>query len=82
MYKMKQYMVIERFKINCFNQVYERLNTQGRMLPEGLYYINSWINTEQDLCFQLMETNNVTLFDAWVEQWNDLVDFEIIPIDA
>ncbi|OJJ19138.1 hypothetical protein BKI52_20195 [marine bacterium AO1-C] len=78
---MKKYMVVERFKPNCFEKNNERWNQQGRMLPEGLYYLNSWVNKEENICFQLMETNNPQLFDEWIEHWKDFTDFEVFPID-
>ncbi len=78
---MKKYMVIEKFKTGCFDKVYTRFNEQGRMLPEGLNYLNSWVNKEHNICFQLMETNNENLFNTWIENWKDLTDFEIYPID-
>lgn len=78
---MKKYMVIEHFKPNCFDKIYERYNAKGRILPEGLCYLNSWVNKEKNICYQLMETNNENLFQEWIEHWKDLTDFEIIPID-
>ena len=74
-------MIIERFKPNCFDRVYERFNEQGRMFPEGLNYLNSWVNKEKNICFQLMETKDINLFEEWFKNWNDLTDFEIVPID-
>lgn len=74
-------MVIERFKPKCFEKIYERFNTNGRMLPEGLYYLHSWVNKGQNICFQLMETNDEALFQIWIDKWKDLTDFEVIPID-
>ena len=74
-------MVIEKFKPGCFEAVYERFNLKGRMLPEGLHYLNSWVNQEQQICFQLMETNEEQLFALWIKNWADLTDFEVIPID-
>jgi Domain of unknown function (DUF3303) len=50
------------------------------MLPEGLHYLDSWVATDFDRCFQLMETENPTLFGKWTERWEDLVEFEIIPV--
>ena len=78
---MKKFMVVEHYMSNCYDKIYERFNTNGRMLPEGLYYLHSWVNKEKDICFQLMETNTPELFDVWVVKWNDLVDFEIFMID-
>ncbi|KMQ75572.1 DUF3303 domain-containing protein [Marinobacter subterrani] len=79
---MKQYMVIERFKPGCVGDVYERLGAQGRMLPQGLHYVNSWVNKELGVCYQLMETSDFELFSQWTSQWEDLTKFEIVPIDS
>jgi hypothetical protein len=77
---MKQYMVIEHFAPGATEQVYKRFREKGRMLPTGLVYIDSWLEKEGDRCFQLMETNDRSLFDRWAECWNDLVRFEIIEL--
>lgn len=74
-------MVVEKFKPDCFEQVYARFHERGRMLPEGLHYLNSWVNRENSICFQLMETQDQTLFTTWIEQWKDLTDFEVFSID-
>jgi hypothetical protein len=78
---MKKYMVVEHFRPGCFDAVYQRFNEKGRMLPAGLYYLNSWVNREKNICYQLMETNDRHLFDNWTSQWDDLTEFEIVPID-
>ena len=77
---MKQYMVIERFAPGMKSKVYERFEEKGRMLPEGLTYIDSWLEKDGDRCFQLMETNDRSLLDRWVKSWNDLVRFEIVEL--
>lgn len=77
---MKRYMVIETFHPGCKAAVYERFDAKGRMLPEGLVYLNSWLEEAGDRCFQLMETHDRSLFERWVANWKDLVSFEIIPI--
>ena len=74
-------MVIEKFKPNCFEANNRRWNERGRMLPEGLYYLNSWVNKEKNICFQLMETNDDSLFAIWTDKWKEYTDFEIYPID-
>jgi hypothetical protein len=75
-----RYMVIERYLAGP-GPVYERAAARGRMLPDGLRYVNSWIAAgEMDRCFQLMETDDPALFEAWTERWSDLVSFEIIPV--
>jgi hypothetical protein len=78
---MKKYMVVERFKPGCYDKVYQRYNAKGRMLPAGLNYLNSWVNRDRSVCYQLMETNDAALFDEWTGRWSDIVDFEIVPID-
>ena len=77
---MKKYMVIETFLPNCKPKIYARFRTQDRMLPEGLVYLNSWLEKDGDRCFQLMETDDPSLFRAWTERWKDLVSFEVIEI--
>ena len=74
-------MVVENYKKDCFDKIYERYNSQGRLFPEGLHFLNSWVNKEKNICFQLMESNDPTLFPIWFKKWEDLVDFELYPID-
>lgn len=74
------YMVIERFKGGSPRPIYERLDTQGRMMPEGLVYINSWISEDLTTCWQVMETESLDLLNEWISQWDDLVDFEVVPV--
>lgn len=78
---MRKYMVVERYKPGCFDLVYQRYHQSGRMLPQGLYYLNSWVCRQKDVCYQLMETADPSLFESWISHWSDLVDFEIVPID-
>ena len=73
-------MVIENYREGCFDKIYERFHEKGRMLPEGLYFIESWLEKNGARCFQLMETENPELFKIWIENWEDLVDFEVIEI--
>jgi Domain of unknown function (DUF3303) len=72
------YMVIERFK--DAPAIYDRLRAKGRMMPEGLDYVSSWIDLDFKVCYQLMETEEIALIDRWIENWNDLMDFEIVPV--
>jgi hypothetical protein len=74
------YMVVERFKTPGAVEVYGRAGARGRMMPEGLRYISSWVDLDFTRCFQLMETDNRSLFDEWTSHWQDLVEFEIIPV--
>ena len=74
------YMVIEHLKEGAAPEIYRRLRTKGRMMPEGLDYISSWIDLELKVCWQLMQTEDLALFDGWIENWRDLIDFEIVPV--
>lgn len=79
--KQMLYMVIERFRSReAATEVYARFAERGRMLPDGLTYIDSWVEVSFGRCFQVMETEDVSLFDQWIANWSDLVDFEIIPV--
>ena len=74
------FMVIERFKNGDAKSVYRRYQQKGRMLPDGLNYVQSWVDSGFERCFQLMECDDPLLFEQWVAQWQDLADFEIIPV--
>ena len=74
------YVVIERFKEGSTADIYRRFREKGRMMPEGLEYISSWIDLGFKTCWQLMQTEDVALFDKWTANWRDLVDFEIVPV--
>lgn len=75
-----RYMVIETYTHGP-GSVYARAAERGRMLPPGLGFVDSWIDMRDlDRCFQLMETDDVSLFDQWTASSNDLVAFEIIPV--
>jgi len=76
------YMVIERFKDRDAIAVYRRFRESGRMMPDGLNYVDSWIEPNYDRCFQLMETDGPALFAQWTVNWDDLVDFEIVPVET
>jgi hypothetical protein len=75
------FIVIERFKnLNNAKAVYQRFQERGRMLPEGLKYIESWTEATFGRCFQLMECDDPRLFQEWVSCWDDLIEFEIVPV--
>ncbi len=74
------FMVIERFKDRNPAPIYARLHQQGRALPEGLRFIDSWVEANFDRCFQLMECDDALLLQQWVLQWRDLVEFDIVPV--
>jgi hypothetical protein len=73
-------MVIERFKNRDALAVYRRFREQGRMMPEGLTYLESWTEANFDRCFQLMECDDPGLLQQWVTRWQDLVEFEFVPV--
>jgi hypothetical protein len=74
------FMVIERFKGRDPAPIYARLGKQGRALPDGLRYLDSWVEVNWDRCFQLMECDDASVLQRWVLQWKDLVEFEIVPV--
>jgi hypothetical protein len=71
------YMVVERFKNKDAVPVYRRFRDQGRLAPDGLVYISSWVDDKLERCYQLMETHDLGLLDEWMANWSDLVDFEV-----
>lgn len=74
------FMVIEHFKNRDAAPIYKRFDELGRMMPEGLKYINSWVEPDFNRCFQVMETDDPALFQDWIENWKDLADFEVLPV--
>lgn len=76
------FMVIEHFNDNNPIPIYERLKEQSRALPEGLMYIDSWIEANFDRCFQVMECEDITVLQQWILQWRDLCRFEIVPVNT
>jgi hypothetical protein len=74
------FMVIERFKDRDPVPIYRRLRESGRALPEGLRYVDSWVEVNFDRCFQLMECADARLFLEWILPWRDLIEFEVVPV--
>jgi hypothetical protein len=74
------FMVIERFKDRDAKLIGERFERQGRMLPVGVVYHASWVDAVRGRCFQIMEADGVELLADWVGRWEDLVEFEIVPV--
>jgi hypothetical protein len=77
---MSLYMVIENFKNGDPAPVYGRFRERGRMAPEGLSYVSSWVTETLGRCYQLMETDDRSLLDQWMANWSDIVDFEVHPV--
>jgi hypothetical protein len=74
------YMVVEQFREEDALPVYRRFRERGRLAPEGLTYISSWVDEKFHRCFQLMETDDRNLLDQWIANWQDIVDFEVFPV--
>ena len=74
------FMVVERFKNRDAVSIYQRLRDRGRTLPDGLVYIDSWVEANFDRCFQLMECDDPRLLQQWVAEWGDLLEFEFVPV--
>jgi hypothetical protein len=77
---MQRYMVIEHFREGDAVPVYRRFRDRGRLAPDGLVYVASWVDVPMSRCYQVMETGDRALLDAWIANWADLVDFEVIPV--
>jgi hypothetical protein len=73
-------MVVEHFKNRDPVPVYQRFRDRGRLAPEGLRYVSSWIDKKLERCFQLMETSDPKLLDEWMANWNDIVEFEVYSV--
>jgi hypothetical protein len=74
------YMVVEYFRNGDARPVYRRFRDQGRMAPEGLRYVASWVSEDFRQCFQVMECDDPALLAQWTARWEDLVEFEVIPV--
>jgi hypothetical protein len=74
------FMVIESFRNQDGKAVYERLRERGRQMPNGLKFVNSWVSADLTRCFQLMEAEDVSQFQRWIAEWQDLMAFEIVPV--
>ena len=75
-----QFMVIETFRNQNAKAVYRRLKETGRMMPEGLKFVSSYVSADLDRCFQLMECDDIGPLQRWVAEWSDLMAFEIVPV--
>ena len=74
------YMIIEHFRNGDPLPVYRRFRDQGRLAPDGLRYVSSWVTGDLRRCYQVMECDDPRLLDRWTARWTDLIDFEIIPV--
>ena len=74
------YMVVELFKNKDAVPAYRRFRDRGRLMPQGLQYVSSWVDVKFERCFQLMETHDRSLLDEWIANWSDLMEFEVVPV--
>ena len=74
------FMVIENFRSQDAKSIYRRFRDKGRMMPDGLNFVSSWVAADLGRCFQVMETDDVTLLQRWAAEWSDLTEFEIVPV--
>jgi hypothetical protein len=73
-------MVVERFAPGRLAEVYRVVRERGRMLPDGLVYVDSWVSASLDVCFQLMACDDPVLLQEWTARWGGLAEIEIVPV--
>jgi hypothetical protein len=74
------FMVIENFRDGDAKPVYRRFKEKGRMMPKGVRYVSSWVATDFERCFQVMDCDDRAFLDQWMSNWNDLAEFEVVPV--
>lgn len=74
------FMIVEHFKNDDPAPVYHRFREQGRLAPDGVSYISSWVDDKMRICFQLMEAPDIKLIEEWISHWSDIVEFEVYPV--
>ena len=74
------FMVIEHFKPGMAPEIYRRFRERGRMAPDDVKYVASWVDLKFDRCFQVMEAENESRLREWTRNWDDVTDFEIVPV--
>ena len=74
------YLIVERFRGGDPVPVYRRFRERGRLAPDGLRYVASWVTADLRQCFQVMECEDPRLLEEWTSRWSDLVEFEILPV--
>ena len=77
---LMQFLVIENFRNRDARPVYRRFRDHGRLMPDGIAYVASWVTDDLARCFQIMECADRALLDRWIANWDDLVDFEVVPV--
>ena len=74
------YMIIENFRDGAPGPVYHRFREKGRLAPDALEYVSSWVTDDLKRCYQVMRCDDRALLDQWLDNWSDIVDFEVIPV--
>jgi hypothetical protein len=74
------YMIVEHYRNRDPLPVYRRFREHGRLTPEGLHHVSSWVDDKMECCFQLMRTANRGLLEQWIESWEDIVEFQVYPV--
>jgi len=74
------YMVIENFREGRGPDIYRRFRDRGRLAPEGLVYVSSWVDLDFRRCYQVMDSPDESLLRQWIANWDDLVEFEVVPV--
>ena len=74
------YMIVETFRDGDAVPVYRRFREKGRMAPDGLKYVASWVTEDLRRCFQIMECDDASLLEQWMARWEDVTEFDVIPV--
>lgn len=74
------FMIIEHYRGGDARPVYRRFRERGRLAPEGLAYVASWVTEDFQRCYQVMECDDPALLHQWIAEWQDLVEFEVVPV--
>lgn len=74
------YMIIEKFHFGKVKELYQRFAEKGRMMPEGMEYVDSWITDDLKICYQIIESDSPEKIQIWIDNWKDIVDFEVVPV--
>jgi hypothetical protein len=74
------FMVVEHFADGKTSEIYRIAREDGRNLPDGLRYVDSWVAVSLDTCFQLMECDDLALMQEWVARLEGYGRFEIVPV--
>lgn len=74
------FMVLEQFTRENLPLISDRFMTQGRLMPEGVEYVSSWVDPANLKCYQVMQAESRALLDQWIANWSDIVQFEVVPV--